>query len=169
MLREASAAYRRFSERSRVVMANAEVVVVGPGELPLIADLYNEIFRPPHDVEFFRRRLVGRYNPLLLVAQVDKRPIGFSTGFELKPSVFFAWLTGVHADFRRAGIASQLHEAQMGWAVEHGYQWFRMECHNAHRAILHMAIQMGFDIVGVRWDPDRTENLIIFEKQISES
>ena len=159
MLREASAAYRRFSERSRVVMANAEVVVVGPGELPLIADLYNEIFRPPHDVEFFRRRLVGRYNPLLLVAQVDKRPIGFSTGFELKPSVFFAWLTGVHADFRRAGIASQLHEAQMSC----------MECQSAHRAILHMAIQMGVDIVAVRSYPDRTENLIIFEKQISES
>ena len=45
---------------TRGVMANAEVVIVGAGELPLITDLYNEIFRPPHDVEFFRRRLVGR-------------------------------------------------------------------------------------------------------------
>jgi GNAT superfamily N-acetyltransferase len=149
-------------------MANAEVIVVGPGELPLIADLFNEIFRPPHDVEFFRRRLTGRYNPLLLVGNVDKRPVAFSTGFELKPSTFFSWLTGVHPDFRRTGIASQLHEAQFAWAIDHGYHYIRMECHNAHRPILHMAIKMGFNIAGVRWDPDRAENLIIFEKLLAE-
>lgn len=149
-------------------MANAEIVVVGPGELPLITDLYNEIFRPPHDIEFFRRRLRGRYNALLMVAQIDKRPVAFSMGFELKPTVYFAWLTGVMADFRRNGIAAQLHEAQMGWAVEHGYHYIRMECHNSHRPILSMAINMDFNIVGMRWDPDRTENLIIFEKQIAE-
>lgn len=150
------------------VMANAEIVIVGPGELPLIADLYNEIFRPPHEVEFFRRRLVGRYNPLLLVAHVEKQPIAFSTGFELKPTVYFSWLTGVLPDYRRSGIASQIHEAQMAWAVEHGYHHIRMECHNSHRPILMMAIKMNFNIVGMRWDPDRTENLIIFEKQIVE-
>jgi GNAT superfamily N-acetyltransferase len=147
-------------------MANAEIVVVGPGEMPLITDLYNEMFRPARDVEFFRRRYMGRYNGLLLVANVDKRPVGFATGFELKPTVFFAWLMGVHPDFRRLGIASQLHEAQVQWALDHGYQWMRMECHNAHRAILHMAIQTGFNIVGVRWDPDRQENLVIFEKTL---
>lgn len=147
-------------------MANADVVVVGPGELPMIADLYNEMFRPPHDVEFFRRRLVGRYNPLLLVANLDSRPVGFATGFELKPSVFFSWLTGVLPDFRRQGIAQQLHEAQCAWAAGHEYQYVRMECHNAHRAILHMAIAMDFNIVGVRWDPDRHDNLIIFEKTL---
>ncbi len=147
-------------------MANAEVVVVGPGELPLIAELYNEMFRPARDVEFFRRRFMGRYNALILVANIDKRPVGFAMGFELKPSVFFAWLTGIHPEFRRIGIGSQLHEAQAQWAIEHGYQHLRMECHNGHRAILHMAIQTGFNIVGVRWDPDRSENLIIFEKAL---
>ncbi len=149
-------------------MANAEVVVVGPGELPLIADLYNEIFRPGHDVEFFRRRLVGRYNPLLLVANVDKQPVGFATGFELKPSTYFAWLNGVLPNFRRLGIASQLQEAHEGWVREHGYHSIRMECQNGHRPILHMAIKMGYDIVGVRWDPDRAENLVIFEKSLGD-
>lgn len=147
-------------------MANAEVVVVGPGELSLIAELYNEMFRPARDVEFFRRRFMGRYNALMLVANIDKRPVGFAMGFELKPSVFFAWLTGIHPEFRRIGIGSQLHEAQSQWAMEHGYQYLRMECHNGHRAILHMAIQSGFNIAGVRWDPDRSENLIIFEKAL---
>ncbi|MCG8408680.1 MAG: GNAT family N-acetyltransferase [Phycisphaerales bacterium] len=149
-------------------MAHADVVVVGPGELPMIADLYNEIFRPPHDVEFFQRRLRGRYNSLLLVANVDGQPVGFSTGFELKPTVFFGWLTGVLPDSRREGIASQIHEAQCAWAAEHGYEYIRMECHNQHRAILHMAIAMEFNIVGFRWDPDRQDNLIIFEKTLKD-
>ena len=147
-------------------MANADVVVVGPTELPLIVDMFNEIFRPPHDVEFFRRRLRGRYNSLLLVANLDGRPAGFSTGFELKPTVYFSWLTGVLPDSRRHGIASQLHEAQCAWATEHEYQYIRMECHNSHRPILHMAIAMDFNIVGYRWDPDRSDNLIIFEKTL---
>ncbi|HWL94095.1 MAG TPA: GNAT family N-acetyltransferase [Phycisphaerae bacterium] len=149
-------------------MANSEVVIVGPGELPLIADLYNEIFRPPRNVEFFRRRLLGRYNPLLLLANLDGRPVGFSTGFELKPTVFFGWLLGVQSEVRREGIAAQLHEAQSAWAAEHGYESIRMECHNAHRAILHMAIEMNFNIVGMRWDSDRQDNLIIFEKQLTD-
>jgi len=149
-------------------MADAEVVAVGPGELPLIADLYNEMFRPPKELEFFRRRLVGRYNPLILVAHVDKQPVGFAMGFELKPSVFFSWLTGVLPDFRRAGIASQLHEAQAAWASDHDYHYIRMECHNSVRPILHMGIAMGFDIVGIRWDPDRADNLIIFEKSLTD-
>lgn len=147
-------------------MATADIVIVGPGELPLITDLFNEIFRPARDVEFFRRRLRGRYNALLMIANLDGRPVGFATGFELKPTVFFAWLTGVLPDCRRSGIASQMHEAQCAWATEHEYQYLRMECHNAHRPILHMAIAMDFNIVGVRWDPDRQENLIIFEKAL---
>ncbi|MFQ5500924.1 MAG: GNAT family N-acetyltransferase [Phycisphaerae bacterium] len=149
-------------------MANAEVVVVGPGELPIIADLFNDMFRPPQDVEFFRRRLVGRYNPLLLVANVEGRPVGFATGFELKPTVFFSWLTGVLPDYRRQSIASQLHEAQSAWAAEHEYPYIRMECHNSHRPIIHMAVAMDFKIVGVRWDQDRHDNLIIFEKSLND-
>lgn len=150
-------------------MANAEVVVVGPGELPLITDLYNEMFRPPHDVEFFRRRLLGRYNVLLLVANIDRQPVGFATGFELKPSVYYTWLSGVLPSMRRQGIASQLHEAMCAWAAERGYQHTRMECHNGHRPVLHMALKFGYNIVGVRWDPDRSDNLIIFEKYLAES
>ena len=149
-------------------MANAEVNIVGPGELPLITDLYNEIFRPPRTGEFFRRRLLGRYNPLMLVAQLDGRPVGFSLGFELKPSVYFGWLLGVTPEVRRNGIAAQIHEAQCAWAAEHGYHFIRMECHNSHRPVLHLAIAMDFNIAGIRWDPDRQDNLIIFEKTLTE-
>jgi len=147
-------------------MADVRVDVVGPEEIPLVATLYSQIFRPPHDAAFFTRRFLGRHNVLLLIAMREQDPVGFFAGFELKPSVFFAWLYGVVPDQRREGIASQLVDAVHGWATEQDYESIRFECHNQHRPMLHLAIARNYDIVGIRWDPDRGENLVIFEKSL---
>ena len=149
-------------------MANAKIDVVGTEDIPLLAQLYNQIYRPPRDAEFFKRRFLGRYNPLILVASLDDHPVGFFLGFELKPGVFFAWLYGVLPDFRRLGIASQLMDAVHDWARNHEYSTVRFECQNGHRPMLHLAIEREYDIVGIRWDPDRGNNLVIFEKMLGD-
>lgn len=148
-------------------MADATIDVVGMDELPLIVEMYNQIFRPTVSEEKFRRRYLGRYNVLQLVARVGDKPAGFFLGFELKPDVFFAWFYGVMPDYRRSGIGSQLMEAAQSWASQHSYEWIRLECHNQHRPMLHLAIVLGYDIVGMRWDADRGDNLVIFEKTLS--
>ncbi len=148
-------------------MADAVIDVVGMDDLPLIVDLYNQIFRPHRDVDSFRRRYLGRYNVLQLLARIDGRPVGFFLGFELKPDVYFAWFYGVLADARRSGIGSQLMEAAQAWAAQHEYESIRLECHNQHRPMLHLAIQLGYDITGMRWDADRGANLVIFEKALN--
>lgn len=148
-------------------MANAEIIPVGMGELDLVAHLYNEVFTPPRDANSFRRRFEGRMGPLILIAHLDKRPVGFLTAFELKPDTHFGWLAGVLPDFRRVGIASQLLEAHEAWARNEGYEILRFECHNRHRPMLHTAIAKGYDIVGLRWDNQHSDNLIIFEKELT--
>jgi GNAT superfamily N-acetyltransferase len=148
-------------------MADAVIDVVGMDDLPLIVDLYNQIFRPQRGVDSFRRRYLGRYNVLQLLARLDGRPVGFFLGFELKPDVYFAWFYGVLADARRSGIGSQLMEAAQAWAAQHEYESIRLECHNQHRPMLHLAIQLGYDITGMRWDADRGANLVIFEKVLT--
>ena len=145
-------------------MADAIIELVGPQELPTIVQMYNQIFRPPRDVESFRRRFRGRYNVLQLIARLENQPCGFFLGFELKPTVFFAWFYGVVPEFGRQGIASQLMEAVHSWARQNEYESMRFECHNQHRPMLHLAIALEYDIVGIRWDPDRGDNLVIFEK-----
>jgi GNAT superfamily N-acetyltransferase len=145
-------------------VADAIVDLVGPEDLPTIVNLYNQIFRPPRDLDSFRRRFRGRYNVLQLIARVDDHPVGFFLGFELKPAVFFAWFYGVIPDVRRQGIASQLMDAVHSWAKQNEYESIRFECHNQHRPMLHLAIALQYDIVGIRWDPDRGDNLVIFEK-----
>lgn len=145
-------------------MADAIIDIVGPEDLPLVVSLYNEIFRPPRDAESFERRFRGRYNVLQMIARLEERPVGFFLGFELKPTVFFGWFYGVHPEFRRRGIATQIMDAVHEWARNHGYESIRYECHNRHRPMLHLAIAGGYDIAGIRWDSDRGDNLVIFEK-----
>jgi ribosomal protein S18 acetylase RimI-like enzyme len=149
-------------------MANAEIVVIGPSELPLIVDLFAEVFRPARDQSFFERRLSGRNHPLMLLATVQKRPAGFALGYEGKPGLFYCWLIGVLSDFRRAGIASQLMEALAAWARDHDFRTIRFECYNNQRPMLHLAINQNYDIVGVRYDADAGDNLLILEHQLDE-
>jgi len=148
-------------------MADAIIERVGPEELPVIAHLYNQIFRPPREVESFRRRFRGRYNVLQLVARRDGEPVVFFLSFELKPNVFFAWFYGVIPSHRRQGVASQLMEAVHSWAQQNDYESIRFECPNQNRPMLHPAIAVGYDIVGIRWDPARGDNLVIFEKVLT--
>ena len=149
-------------------MADAVIDVVGVDELPLVVELYNQIFRPAKTVESLRRRYLGRHNVLQMVARVDGRPVGFFLGFELKPDTFFAWFYGVLPDFRRQGIATQLMEAVHDWAREQEYESVRLECHNSARSMLHLAIALDYIVAGIRWDPDRGDNLVIFEKTLND-
>ena len=104
---------------------------------------------------------------LQLIARVDDRPVGFFLGFELKPNVYFAWFYGVIPEVRRQGIASHLMEAVHSWAKQNEYESLRFECHNQHRPMLHLAIALEYDIVGIRWDPDRNANLLLFQKALN--
>lgn len=148
-------------------MADAIVEIVGQEDLPVIVELYNQVYRPARDLESFQRRFQGRHNILQMIARVGDHPVGFFLGFELKPTTFFAWFYGVVPESRRQGIASQLMEAVHEWAGQNEYGSVRLECHNSARPMLHLAIALGYDIAGIRWDPDRGDNLVIFEKTLN--
>ena len=145
-------------------MATAKIVSIGPSEIELVSRLYNDVFTPRVDEEFFRRRFRGRHNVTTMVAMVDDRHVGFIIGFELRPTTFFSWICGVLPDFRRTGISTQLMQAQYAWALGHEYTTIRFECNNQHRPMLHVAITEGYDLVGIRWDTESANNVVIFEK-----
>ncbi len=147
-------------------MAQADIDIADEKMLPQAVDLHNAVFRPKREVDFFKRRFMGRYNALTLIARMDNKPVGFWIGFELKPGMFYHWLGAVVADVRRHGVGRQLQEAQQAWAKDHGYEYIRCECMNHQREFIHFAIAMGYDIVGIRWDSTHADNLIVFEKNL---
>jgi GNAT superfamily N-acetyltransferase len=145
-------------------MSEIVIEVAQPTELPKIVEMFNQIFRPARTVETFERRFHGRQKILQLIAKQNGQPVGFFLGFELKPDTYFAWFYGVLPNVRRMGVGAQLIEAAQKWATEQGYESIRLECYNQQRPMLHLAIELGYDIVGIRWDADRNGNLVIFEK-----
>lgn len=147
-------------------MANAKIDVLGPSDVGVIVDLYNQIFNPRQDVSFFNRRFAGRRNVSILMASIQKAAVGFNLGFELTPTTYYSWMCGVLPGYRRAGIATQLIEAQQAWSADQGYSTLRFECNNQHRAMLHVAINQGYDLVGIRWDTESGANVAIFEKSL---
>lgn len=136
--------------------------------LPQAVDVYNAVFRPKREVDFFKRRFLGRYNVLTLLARVDEKPVGFSIGFELKPGMFYHWMGAVRTDMRRNGVGRQLMEAQHAWAKDHGYEFVRCECMNHQREFIHFVLALGYGIVGLRYDGTHADNMIVFEKNLVE-
>lgn len=128
--------------------------------------LYNAIFRPSRPKEWIERRLSGRRGVLSQVARIGNDAVGFYLGFELKPDTHFTWLVGVVPEMRRTGIATQLMHAAEHQARTEGSRWMRFECDNRIRGFLHFGIANEYDIVGLRWDPDRLTNLVIFHKSL---
>lgn len=149
-------------------MAQADIIIADDAMLQHAVELYNQIFRPRKDMDFFKRRFLGRYNPLTLLAKMDEKPVGFWIGFELKPAVYYLWLGAVLADVRRHGVGKQMHDAQRAWAKDHDYEYIRCECMNHQREFIHFAMDVGYDIVGTRWDSQHADQLVLLEMQINE-
>jgi GNAT superfamily N-acetyltransferase len=147
-------------------MADAIIEIVGQDELPTIVELYNQVYRPARDLAGVRRRILGRYNVVQMIARVADRPVGFVLGYELSPEAYYAWSFGVHPDYRRQGIASQLLEALQEWARTHEYEALHIEAPNRARSVLHLAVHLGFDVAGVRVDAQRGDCLVQFEKSL---
>ena len=145
-------------------MADATIDRIDPKDLELVTHLYNQMFRPERDQTWIDRRLKARHNVLVQVASIQNDAVGFSVGFELKPTVHFSWICGVVPEIRRTGVATQLMRSAEDWARTEGYTSLRFECSNQVRPFLHFGIANDYDISGIRWDPDRMVNLIIFEK-----
>lgn len=145
-------------------MSDIVIDLINPEDTELLAHLHNQMFRPERTPESFSRRFQGRSKILVLVARLKTNAVAYYVGFELKPSVHFAWLVGVVPEFRRQGVASRMMQTAQMWAREQGYVSLRFECNNTHRPMLHFGISNEYQIVGIRWDPDTGQNLVIFER-----
>ena len=148
-------------------MADVIVDLIAPDDLAEIVPLYNQVFRPAQDLEHFMRRYQGRQNIVQLVARSQDQPVGFLLGFELKPHVFFLWFLGVLTSHRRQGVASQLLDALHSWCRLNDYEAIRGECFNAQRSMLHLSLHYEYDIIGIRWDADHGDNLILLQKTLA--
>ena len=149
-------------------MADAIIDMVGPEDLPVIVQLYNQIFRPPRDLESFRRRFRGRYN-ILHDGGPHRGTAGrLFPGLRAEADRVFRLVLRRGARLPPPGHRLAAHGGgpRLGPRRTNTSR-IRFECHNQHRPMLHLAIALEYDIVGIRWDPDRGDNLVMFEKGLN--
>lgn len=90
-------------------------------EVVALSRMVPEFFEP-HSEKTYHERLLGRPH-LILVAEVNGELAGFKVGCQSDtPGLFYSWMGGVLASYRRMGIATKLADTQESWAKNNGYQ-----------------------------------------------
>ena len=131
-----------------------------------IAALDKVIFARHFSKEKIAGETIHRNNLLILLYRMDEVLVGYKIGYELTTGTFLSWIGGVHPDFRRRGVASELMMRQHQLAAQWGYQCVRTHSLNRHRPMLLLNIRFDFDIVGIQHNIEEDELKIILEKKL---
>ena len=127
-----------------------------------ITTLHRQIFGGPgHWLE----KLNSEEQVLIYVALVDDQVAGYKIGYRLDGQTFYSWLGGVHPDFRKLGIASELMRRQHADLKDLGYEIVRTKTMNKWRGMLLLNIQTGFDVLKTEVD-QRGQLKIVLEKKL---
>ncbi|MEM7103190.1 MAG: GNAT family N-acetyltransferase [Bacteroidota bacterium] len=105
-------------------------------------------FKPHYPLSEYQKRLDGIPH-LSLGAFKEGKIMGFKSGYEVEPGVFYSWVGGVLPDFRRQQVARLLAVRQEEWLREKGYHTLRMKTRNKFRNMLLFAIGNGFKLTKV--------------------
>ena len=104
---------------------------------------------------------------LILVAEVDGKPAGFKVGYRRdSPDIFYSWMGGVLATYRRKGVATKLADAQEKWAKNHGYLKVYFKTRNRFAKMIHFGLNRGFMIVDLIKKGPLEEYRIVMEKKL---
>jgi GNAT superfamily N-acetyltransferase len=119
-----------------------------------ICQMFELCFGEQPDSEF-RSRLNEKPRLLVLLAELDGKPVGFKIGYERHRGVFFSWLGGVHPDFRRVGVARALVRHQHDWCITAGYSEVQTETYGDVAGMLILNLQEGFEVFGTHLADDK--------------
>ena len=123
--------------------------VLPPYEPSFMEELYVLAVQVFGDLD--RQELVWRLtempNTSVQVAR-EAQLVSFKIGYAVARQRYYSWLGGVHAGWRRQGIALQLMERQHDWLRAQGYTAVETMAVPANVAMLMLNLRVGFRIIG---------------------
>jgi len=131
--------------------------------LTQIYRLYEEIFQVPST--YVEERIEKVEQLLVLCAFDGEQLVGFKIGYEEKSDEFYSWIGGVHPNYRKKGIGTELMNMQHRMLIEQGYKTVLTKTKNKWRNMLILNLRHGFDIIGTYTD-SKGEPKIILRKSL---
>lgn len=114
----------------------------------------------------FLEELHEKKGTLLLLAEVDKKFVGYKWGYQQDEHTFYSWLGGVIPEYRGLGVAMDLMQAQHDWCRTQGYKKIQTKTGNQFPQMLILNIKAGFKIVNVHTGEQGGEVRIFMEKDL---
>ena len=138
-------------------------------DLDRVVKLNSEIFAgmydsPPYSLSVYLERLSGK-DPLILLSHTGSRLVGNSVAFP-HGGEFYLWIMGVHPDFRKKGIASQLIARNEEHASKMGFSVISAKVYIVSPEMQRLLISKGFEITDVKPDAETKMNAILFRKRL---
>lgn len=128
---------------------------------PLIELVFGEWNAP-----WFESHRKNHNNFFLSKAYIESQLVGFKLGYQENHRTFYSWIGGVHPEFRRLGIASELLTAQHQWCSAQGFERIRTKSQNRFKGMMLLNLKHGFEIVGTQGSSDGGGLKVIFEKSL---
>lgn len=147
---------------------NSSQLKIREGAIQEVVDISLEIpeFDNPYNKEVYEQRLNGKIF-LIAIAEINGQLAGFKVGYDKFGSkTFYTWMGGVLPDYRNAGVARALAKFQEQFAKNEGFETVLLKTRNRHKAMLHFALNSGFQIIEVESRPDVSENRILLKKSL---
>ncbi|MCF6294937.1 MAG: GNAT family N-acetyltransferase [Flavobacteriaceae bacterium] len=129
-----------------------------------IVNLYSEIFEDA-DLKFFKKRVEKHAKLFSVLAYHDNKLIGLKIGYPYREDTFYSWIGGVHAEFRRQGVAINLAINQEEYAKTKGFTRLRTKSMNQYKPMMILNLKNGFDIINI-YTNTKGQTKIVFEKLI---
>lgn len=144
------------------IVTGVTVREVGAAELDTIRTLNRVIFEEERIINTFEHKHL-----LMLLAEVDDRPVGFKIGYRESRYVYYSAKGGVLPAYRRTGVARALMAAMIDRIRPFGYRRFAFDTFpNRHPGMTVLALMDGFQVVQADYNHTYRDYRIRFEKRI---
>ena len=80
----------------------------------------------------------------------DNQMVAFKIGYAMHLRHYYSWLGGVHPEWKRQGLASQLMTKQHDWLVMNGFESVETCIRSPNEAMEALNLASGFEEVGKR-------------------
>ncbi|WP_373495883.1 GNAT family N-acetyltransferase [Aquiflexum sp.] len=141
-------------------------ILIRNGSFSEVVDLSRKIpeFFRPHSENTYEERL-SETQHLILIAEMDGKPVGFKVGYQrFSDDIFYSWMGGVLSGYRRKGIATRLADEQESWAKNQGYTKIVFKTRNRLTQMIHFGLNRGFMVVDLIRREKVEEYRLVLEK-----